>query len=285
MQAQTPWMRAGIIAAGVGLIGLVSLVDHSLGSADALPILYVLPVMLVTWVAGKGPAVIVGAVGTVAAMVVDVTLGRGGQLIVATNAAARIFIYGLVVWLLSSLRGSWQREEQLARRDPLTGVANHRAFWDVASYELDRSRRTTSALSLLYLDVDDFKAVNDRGGHAAGDALLRSIATMLGDETRATDTVARLGGDEFAIMVPDTTERESAVLAERLRCRLRDAASADGSPVTVSIGAVTFIHPPSSIDDMVKAADETMYAAKRAGKDRVHHVLVNGRDAPVARSE
>jgi diguanylate cyclase (GGDEF)-like protein len=117
--------------------------------------------------------------------------------------------------------------------------------------------------------VDDFKQVNDHLGHSAGDRLLRTVADTIRENVRGIDVVARLGGDEFAILMPETDGAAAGVVVRRVRRRLLDAARAGGWPVTFSIGVVTFDTPPASCDEMLQAADDLMYAAKRHGKNAI----------------
>jgi diguanylate cyclase (GGDEF)-like protein len=118
------------------------------------------------------------------------------------------------------------------------------------------------------VDVDNFKRINDRYGHAGGDRLLRAIARAMREGCRRTDIVARLGGDEFALLLPDTGPDAAAVVVEKVRTALLASARGEGWPATFSVGATTFLEPPSSVDELVSRADELMYAAKRAGKNR-----------------
>ena len=122
---------------------------------------------------------------------------------------------------------------------------------------------------MAYLDIDDFKVVNDRQGHARGDALLVILATTLRGATRAVDVVGRLGGDEFGLLLVETDGPAAEALLARIRSALATAIAANGYAVTFSIGAATFLSPPRSVDEMMLPADQLMYEAKRAGKDAV----------------
>jgi diguanylate cyclase (GGDEF)-like protein len=163
--------------------------------------------------------------------------------------------------------------EEQAIRDGLTGLFNHRAFYDRLGAELARSRRYGHAVGLLMMDIDDFKRFNDRHGHQAGDEVLRAVAGILVSELRRDiDAACRYGGEEFAVILPDTPLGARAV-AERLRGKIAAATFTFGrdevDTVTVSVGAATFPGPADSVDAFVAAADEALYAAKTAGKDRV----------------
>jgi diguanylate cyclase (GGDEF)-like protein len=121
--------------------------------------------------------------------------------------------------------------------------------------------------------VDDFKLVNDRLGHSAGDRLLMLVADTLRANVRAVDVVARLGGDEFAVLMPETDDRSAQVMLRRVRRQLLEAARLKGWPVTFSAGLITWVEPPPGVDEMLRTADELMYTAKRHGKNSVSHAV------------
>jgi len=172
------------------------------------------------------------------------------------------------------LKLALKREKDDARADFLTHVANRRAFYEAASTESTRARRYHRPLTLLYIDLDNFKQVNDSLGHDVGDELLVHVATTLRSNVRTTDVVARLGGDEFTLLLPETDHNAASVVAEKLRTRLLDSMQAKKWPVTFSIGLASFAPPPASVDEMIKRADEAMYSAKLRGKNSVVSALV-----------
>lgn len=158
-----------------------------------------------------------------------------------------------------------------ARHDPLTGLLNRRAFEERLDTEFARSHRSGHPISLLLVDLDDLKAINDRFGHEAGDAALLRVAETLATGVRSTDALgARVGGDEFVVLAPETSQRAALALAHRLRESLA-AASREHSPaVTVSVGVVTLDlvrHTTSA--SFFAAADSALYEAKRGGRDRI----------------
>ncbi len=129
-------------------------------------------------------------------------------------------------------------------------------------------RRTGRPLTIAYIDLDDFKRVNDSLGHKAGDTLLRTVAQALRSRLRATDLLARVGGDEFGILLPDTDVDGARAILEKTNTALKEAV--DGKwPVTQSVGVVTFLDTPHSFDDMIHLADQLMYDGKHAGRARI----------------
>jgi diguanylate cyclase (GGDEF)-like protein len=157
--------------------------------------------------------------------------------------------------------------EQLATRDHLTGLANRRLLEETLALEVPRSARAERPVSLLVLDVDHFKAVNDAHGHPAGDSLLRVVADALSRRTKASDLAARLGGDEFAVVLPDCTAADAGRVAERVRAEFGRVVGTLG--VTLSAGVASIPEHASDTEELIAAADGALYAAKRGGRDRV----------------
>ncbi len=274
----------GAMSIGLALVVLVTIADYALGPTVTLPILYVLPVALVAWLGSASVGLVIALAASLASLASDVSLNRGNPAAIAVSAVARAWIYVLIVLLLSSLKASWQRERLLARRDELTGIANRREFFEAAERELVRSRRTDAPMTVLYLDIDDFKRVNDLYGHAVGDEVLRCVASTLTVETRASDFVARLGGDEFVILTVDPSSDGTRRLTERIGDAMAAAFDARHWDVTISVGATTFVRPPVSVDAMLGHADRTMYGVKRSGKRAVVHEVLGDEPGPAGRT-
>jgi len=164
--------------------------------------------------------------------------------------------------------------EQLATRDGLTGLANRRCFDETLHAEWARALRQRQPLSLLMVDVDNFKAYNDANGHLGGDECLKRIATAVSSEMRANDLVARYGGEEFAVILPNQSLKGAATVAERIRTRVEQLQVpnrlAPGEHVTVSIGAATALaSPENSASELVAIADAALYRAKHMGRNRI----------------
>lgn len=164
-----------------------------------------------------------------------------------------------------------RRLETLAAMDPLTGAVNRRRLFELLEVEAKRKGRSAPPMSVLLLDVDHFKRINDTHGHAAGDAVLRVLVERATATIRTIDTVCRYGGEEFVILLPQTPNEGAAQIAERLREALKAGPVVfDGTAiaVTASFGVATH-HPDETVNDMLRRADALMYQAKTAGRDRV----------------
>ena len=171
-----------------------------------------------------------------------------------------------VAMAVQNARDYRDRLEQ-AIRDPLTGVYNRRFFYEALGKELGRSRRSGASASLVLVDVDDFKAVNDSLGHAAGDDVLCAIAGIAGELVRPGDSFARVGGEEFALLLPETNQLEALLVAERLRRAVASAAILDDRQVAISAGVATFPDDAATTEELETKADAALYWAKRNGKN------------------
>lgn len=192
-----------------------------------------------------------------------------GALVSAT--VAPLIIYWLAT-LSHELYQSEQRLSALSQRDPLTGAYNRRYFDEQARIECARAHRYGQALTMLMMDLDKFKQVNDTYGHPAGDEVLKAISTISGKTLRKSDVLARYGGEEFVILLPHAGLTEAIMLAERLRKAVEDTVISAGDlmlKVTISIGASALGQEEATIEAMLARADQALYSAKANGRNRV----------------
>jgi diguanylate cyclase (GGDEF)-like protein len=191
-----------------------------------------------------------------------------------------IFSYGLA----RTLTGLHEQVEEQAVTDPLTQLGNRRRLVERLTQEVDRARRFDHELSMLVLDIDDFKEINDNLGHPQGDEVLRAIAETVHDTTRTIDVRARYGGDELALLLLETGPEGALILAERLRERIaaREVPRTAGRGtmrVTVSIGLATLPYAASGSEELLEAADQALLRGKRSGKNQVN-VAPHVHDSP-----
>lgn len=172
------------------------------------------------------------------------------------------------------LKKAMDKLEELSRTDSLTGILNRRAFTELAQIEIDRARRYNHPISVAYIDLDNFKTVNDEMGHNTGDELLCSLTKIVKNNIREIDLFARLGGDEFILLLTKTDSKPGYDVLQKLKQMLLAEMEKNGWPVTFSIGLVTFYKPPEDIEEMIKKSDDLMYRAKRSGKNRVEQIEV-----------
>jgi diguanylate cyclase (GGDEF)-like protein len=167
-----------------------------------------------------------------------------------------------------------EAQKELAMMDPLTGIANRRAFRKLAIVEIDRSRRYKLPFSVMVIDVDDFKPINDRFGHHTGDRLLMTVVETIKHHLRAIDIIARFGGDEFVVLLVNTAEAAASMVARKLQRQLLDRMKEKQWAVTFSIGLATYHTIPDSFEETIQAADALMYEVKHNGKNDIRHAVL-----------
>lgn len=262
------YSRLLLIAVSVIWIPLAGYAHFVTGPQYEFHLVFLLPVVSVCWFAGLKAGALTTLLSAGVWMIAD-WQHTPDLSVLLINEAVRLSVFVLVVVLVDRLRSALDRESALARLDPLTRLSNRRDFEERGDVEIARARRYGHPLTLISLDLDNFKAVNDRDGHAAGDRLLRAVAESLSANIRATDVVARTGGDEFVILLPETDSEAAGEIAAKLQERLRQAMRAGGWPVTASFGVLTSARAPESIDALVRGADRLLYDAKGKGKDAI----------------
>jgi diguanylate cyclase (GGDEF)-like protein len=260
--------RPVIFALGLAILVAIWLLDRTLSFRETLLLLCTVPVLLVARFSGLVPSLLVSAAAGAGWLLSDLfqTPFETSADLHLWNALVRTAIFALLAVLEVSRERLLRKERVCSKSDSLTGIDNGRGFRERASAEIARAGRTGAPLTAAYLDLDDFKACNDRSGHSAGDGILCAVAGVLKAVTRESDAVARIGGDEFALLLTDAGHQESEAVLGRLREDLEFLATKANWPIGFSIGAVVFARPPESVDALLHAADRAMYRAKIAGK-------------------
>ena|SRR5579859_3217796 len=272
----TAWLgrRSRPFLACIAIFGLVfvSCLRYFTPAELQVTFLFLLPISFATWFLSPLIGCLFVVVATGVLLVVDMRHPDGAhQSILVYNALINLGFFSVVVFIFSEVRTLYKREQELSLHDPLTGLLNHRAFVEKVATENRRLQRHPNSLTLAYIDLDNFKWVNDQHGHAAGDALLQSVAHVMTSTVRSTDFVARLGGDEFVILLPDTNSDAAKSVMAKVHEKLLRHLQEENYRVTFSIGAVTFATMRDSPTQMIYMADETMYAVKQRGKNGVEY--------------
>lgn len=260
-----------ITVLGLGLILIFGLIDHVTGYDLSFSIFYVVPVAVASWYGNRNRGLAIALASAAVWLAVDLAAGHPYTyaIIPFWNVTVRLGFFLIISRLLTMLRHQLQREKNNARTDTLTAVWNTRGFMDNAQSVWALAQRHRHTTCIAYVDIDNFKAVNDARGHTEGDAVLRAVADTLVGAVRSTDLVGRLGGDEFAVLLPETSRDGGELVIAKLRNELITLAQARGWPITPSIGVVV-IHPPyPSLQEALRAADGLMYRVKRSGKNSV----------------
>ncbi len=260
-----------IISSGWVTIILLGVADRITGHEFEFNIFYLLPLLFVTWFTNIRAGVATSVLATLVWGLSD--WGSSESLpnifFQTWNSIIEFGFYLIFTLLLSALKDRTHQLEEMAAHDPLTGAANRRHFYELLKVEIARSRRYGANISIAYIDIDNFKTINDTYGHIAGDELLIKVASTLRLNMRNTDTVARLGGDEFVMLLPETDANEAHQALKKVGQFLRENVSVYSSLITFSIGVLTFKEFPESTEQMIQAADAVMYAVKENGKDHI----------------
>lgn len=269
--------RGTLIRGGLVMVLLIGVANYLAGEELSLFIFYLVPITIITSYAGVTAGLIIALAGAVMWQMVELLEGRqySHPVIAYWNAVVRLGFLSIVVMLQNALA----RAKHVARTDYLTGLANRLCFVEIAESELHRSRRYGLPFSVAYIDIDNFKGVNDQFGHAVGDKLLRTVGNIVGRNVRSEDTAARLGGDEYALLLPQADAESAKAVLSKMQVLLQNAVNARKWPVTFSFGVVTFLEPPETVDEVIKQADDLMYAAKEEGKNTMRFAVVGNKDA------
>jgi diguanylate cyclase (GGDEF)-like protein len=267
--ALTAWLAsqppALLVGAGVAMFAALTLLRFGTSPGLVFAVLYLAPITFFTWFIGFKSGITTAFASALLLLFFDLSHGVRAHPYWDTLMNTGMFVF--IVFILSEVKVLYERERDLSRTDGLTGLLNRRAFLEALDRESARHRRFPRPLTLAYIDVDNFKGINDTHGHAAGDALLVAIAQAMSRSVRDVDSVGRLGGDEFAILMPETDAEASQVAIRKVESKLKESATKQW-PVTFSIGVVTFEKVPDSAEEMVRLADELMYSVKQSGKNR-----------------
>lgn len=231
---------------------------------------YILPVAFVTWFSGIRYGLALSLLCTAFWSVSNLA---ASTIVTVWNIGSTQFSLIAIALVLHKTRSMWENEKHLSCTDPLTGATNLRAFCELVEYEILRSQRENLPFSLAYLDLDNFKQINDTHGHAAGDKLLRAIVANIVSHLRKTDVVARLGGDEFAIFFPATDRTLVQVVIQKVRQELTMLMANSPCPTTFSMGVVTCTGCAQDLQSLISYADKLMYEVKRSGKNDIRYAV------------
>jgi len=255
---------------------MIGVIRFLTGPELALSLFYIFPIALVTWNAGRGAGIIISITSALSWLMADLMMLNSFSNIIIPflNETFRLIVFLIITYIIFELKNALENHKELARTDPLTSVANRRAFFELANAELNKARRYRHPISVVYMDIDNFKKINDSLGHHIGDRLLRSVAKMIKQNIRVIDIIARFGGDEFGIFLSETGAEAAGLVASKLKIKLLGLMQGNGWSVTFSMGVVTFEIFPDSVDEMIKIADSQMYAAKKKGKNRIQYKIV-----------
>jgi diguanylate cyclase (GGDEF)-like protein len=267
------WVMMGfILIVGLGLLDFIT------GYELSFSLFYLLPISLVVWFAGKRFGIAASIVSAAVWLLADVLSGNhySHAIIYFWNSAIRFGFFIIVTLLLTELKTALEHEKNLSRTDRLTGAMSMDFFYNLLQAEIYRFQRYKHTFTVAYVDLDNFKAVNDEFGHSVGDTVLRTVVNHVRNGLRKTDIVARLGGDEFAILLPETDQITAQVAMSKIQQSLLSEMKKNNWPVTFSIGAITFNASPGTANELIKLADNLMYTVKSNGKNAINYSVYAG---------
>ena len=277
-------LRTSIALAIVAGLAAVGLLDYVTGPWLSFALFYVAPVLGAAWWLGRGPALLAALTAGIAWFEAEAWGHRGEPTrTLMWNSMSRLAMLIAMAAMVVRIREDRRRlkdmnarlarlldaEGKLARTDPLTGLPNRRAFLERLGEELARVRRAGHPICIAYIDIDNFKRINDDKGHVEGDAFLQQVAQAIRETIRESDVAARLGGDEFAVLFTEARRSSVEPLAHRLLSRTRALGERHpGLDVGASVGMAWFDTAPERAEQLLDRADGAMYEAKSAGKHR-----------------
>ncbi len=262
---------------GMVLVAVLGYLDYVTGYEILISLFYLLPIFIASWSDSIWGGVIVAVVAAGTTQIVNSLAGEhfSNPIIPYWNTLARLAIFVTVSVLSSRLHQALEEEKILSRTDFLTETANNRAFYEKANVSLNGIRRTRRPLTIMYIDIDNFKMINDKYGHNTGDEMLRKVGAIILQNVRITDTAARIGGDEFALLFPQTTSTSADKVTLKIVDVLKKEMKRNHWSVTFSIGVLTYTkNYPKTVDEMINDVDRIMYLVKESGKNGIRHEKV-----------
>ncbi|MCA9840061.1 MAG: diguanylate cyclase [Trueperaceae bacterium] len=253
----------------LSLILAIGIIDYVSGPQLSMTLFYLLPISLSVWIQSPRAGIITASVAAMVLLIADLmSLAAFSSFVIPLwNVVIRFGVFMVICFSLSALKEILERERHLARTDALTGALNTRAFLTTLEREVRRARRYDHPFTVSYIDLDNFKQVNDQHGHARGDEVLKMVVETLRSNLREVDTLARLGGDEFIILLPETNADAAMSALEKLKRELLSKMTLERLPVTLSAGVITFVSNYPDPDEIIRETDALMYRVKTEGKN------------------
>jgi diguanylate cyclase (GGDEF)-like protein len=283
LEARPHWQ---INLCGLTLISLFGILDHFTGFELSFSVFYLIPIVLTAWYVGRQAALVMSLISALTWFAADYTSGHSYSQawMPFWNATARLVFFFVITYLTGEIKLRLQVERQSARTDLLTGVKNSLAFKEEADLLFKTAKRYRYPVTVGFIDLDDFKSVNDKQGHAEGDRALKAVGATLSLSARESDIVARLGGDEFAMVLSHTDISGARTFFDRLHGRLLWAMREGSWPIGFSIGVAVLTDGVPNYSEALKSADTLMYRVKNGSRNNVIYEVFPGAEAGVQQS-
>lgn len=262
-----------LTAAAFVLVLILGFIDYHTGFELSVSFFYLIPVTMAAWAINRKAGLTFSVLSATVWLTSNLLSGQNFTtlFIGVWNTLIRFGFYATVTVLLTELKHALEEERLLANTDPLTGALNRRSFNNIAEKRMIIAEVNRRPYTMVYIDLDNFKAVNDTLGHAVGDKVLKSVVTTIQTQIRSSDFLARLGGDEFAILLTDLDQEQAKAIVERIQASLIERMKSNGWGITFSVGVLTVLSMPESVDKLVSATDALMYQVKSKGKNAIQY--------------
>jgi diguanylate cyclase (GGDEF)-like protein len=262
-----------VLGLSVALVSILGFLHYWVANPSlSWMVFYIFPIAIATWFVGARPGVLMVFLSAVATYSV-LSLQSTPLLNVLWNTGAMVAIGAIGVELLYSVKMSQEVGKQLSRIDSATGAINARFFMELLEAEFHRAERYRFALTVAYINLNDFEQLNVRLGQQAGDELLYQFVVQLSEALRANDVVARLRVDEFALLLPQTNDLQAQQVFARLQPQMKDALEAEAIPIEYSVAVVTFLEMPDTVEEVTEQAENLLQSLKASGNRLEYRVL------------
>ena len=265
--------KSWILAIAIGTVSILGVIDYFTGSEFSLSLFYLVPITIVAWARNKNTGLAFSVLCATVWLTTNLLAGQifSNIFVGVWNTMIRFGFYATVTILLAELRNALEEERLLANTDSLTGAMNRRSFNQIAEKKMILAEVNRRPYTMVYIDLDNFKAINDTLGHATGDLVLKTVVDTIQTQIRNTDYLARLGGDEFAILLMDIDQENAKIIVERIQFSLLEKMKTNKWNTTFSIGALTVLSMPESVDQLIRETDTLMYEVKSKGRNAIQY--------------
>ena len=267
--------KGWLTAIAVGVVFILGYIDYVTGFELSFSFFYLIPVTMIAWAVGRNAGLNISVLSASVWLISNLLSGQSfsNEFIGVWNTLLRFGFYSVVTILLADLRHALEEEHILANTDPLTGAMNRRSFNEITEKKMISSEIQNHPYTMVYIDIDNFKMVNDTLGHAVGDLVLKTVVDTIQAQIRSTDFLARIGGDEFAILLTDIDQEHAKSIVERVQSSLLEKMKVDDWDITFSIGVMTVLTMPESADRLLSLTDALMYNVKGKGKNAIYYSI------------
>ncbi|HSO13496.1 MAG TPA: GGDEF domain-containing protein [Anaerolineales bacterium] len=267
--------RDWLITIATGVVFILGVIDYLTGFELSFSFFYLIPVAMAAWMIGRNAGLVISVLCATAWLTSNSLSGHhfSNLFIGIWNTFFRFGFYAVVTILLAELRHALEEERLLTNTDPLTGALNRRSFNEIAEKKMISAEVNKHPYTMVYIDLDNFKIINDTLGYTVGDLVLKSVVDAIQAQIRNTDFLARLGGDEFAVLLTNIDQEQAKLIVQRLHSSLTEKMETNNWEITFSIGVLTVLSMPESVDKLVSLTDTLMYEVKASGKNAAKYSI------------